>query len=277
MDNRIFIFLGFFGIAIVLLVTIVSISLDVISPLDKILLLIVAFFFDALAFSTRFYAYLLMPVVTQRKRNLVLSVEDAYWLSSTSDAIIHKEGDSYAATMFIKIPIYRSGTEMTDQEKLEFTNQIARIVSSAENPVMMTSQLHIMNKDDYINSLRSTASASELEEASLFSKNVSDAEIQRVRGKSSMWHHMLDNVSKSVSLELVNYATVSAKGDKEFEAITAVQQRARETMSGLAAVFGVQPSVMTGSSILRFVEPEFLIPYSTATEQITKTIREEVV
>jgi hypothetical protein len=92
-----------------------------------------------------------------------------------------------------------------------------------------------------------------------------------------MWHHMLDSVSKTTSFELVNYASVSASGEKEFEAMTAVQQKAREIMSAIAAVFGVSPSIMTGTTILRFVEPEYLIPYSTATEQITKSIREEVI
>ncbi|MFI5412872.1 MAG: hypothetical protein ACHQX1_03190 [Candidatus Micrarchaeales archaeon] len=277
MDKRIFIFLGFFGVSIVFLIFVISISLTVITPLEKILLLFVAFFLDSIAFATRFYSYLLMPIIKQRRRNLILNTDEAYWLSSSSDAIIHRDGEDFIATVFIKIPIYRSGTEMTNEEKLDFTNQISRIVSSSETPIRFTSQLHIMNKDDYINTLRSTANASELEEAGLLSRNATDLEIGRIRGKSSMWHHMLDNVSRTTSLELVNYASVSARGSKEFEAITAVQQKSRETMSGLAAVFGISPSIITGSAILRFVEPEFLIPYSTATEQITKSIREEVI
>lgn len=277
MDNRLFIFLGFFAVSILLVVVTTSVSLNIMSPLEKILILVVAFLFDSLAFSTRFYAYLFIPILKQRKRNLVLNTDDAYWLSSTADSIIHKDGEDFTATVFIKIPLYRSGTEMTNEEKVEFTNQLSRLVSSSVSPVRITSQLHIMNKDDYINTLRATASESELEEASLISKNASEAETNRTRGKSSMWHHMLENVSKTTSFELVNYASVSAKGSKEFEAITAVQQRAREVMSGLAAVFGISPSIITGQAILRFVEPEYLIPYSTATEQITRSIQEEVI
>ena len=276
MDKRIFTFLGFFGISIVFLITIVSIPPNILAPIYKILLLIVALFFDMVAFSTRFYSYLLGPIASQRKRNLVLSSEEPYWLSTSSDAIIHREGEDYVATVFIKIPLYRSGTEMTDEEKLAFTNQISRLVCSSERPIRFTSQLHIMNKDDYINTLRATASAAELEEASIESKTGA-AETSRTKGKSSMWHHMLDSISSTTSFELVNYASVSASGAKEFEAIAAVQQRAREVMSAIAATFGISPSILTGASILRFVEPEFLIPYSTATEQITKSIREEVI
>ncbi len=277
MDNRIFMFLGLFALSIIVLIVIISVPLDYMSPIEKLALLIVAFFFDSLAFSTRFYSYLFMPMLKQRRRNVVLNSEEAYWLSSSTDSIIHKEGEDYIATVFIKVPLYRSGTEMTDQEKFEFTNQIARIVSSSSSPARFTSQLHIMNKDEYISTLRGTASASESEEAGLLSRSAPDTEVNRIRGKSSMWHHMLDNVSRTISLELVNYVSVSASGIKEFEAIAAAQQRAREMMSAIAAVFGISPSVITGEAILRFVEPEYLIPYSTATEQITKSIREEVI
>ena len=276
MDKRIFTFLGFFGISVVFLIAIVSIPLNIMAPIYKILLLLVGLFFDMVAFSTRFYSYLLGPVVSQRKRNLVLSNEEPYWLSTSSDAIIHRDGEDYVATVFIKIPLYRSGTEMTDEEKLAFTNQISRLVCSSERPIRFTSQLHIMNKDDYINTLRATASAAELEEAGMQSKT-GESETSRTKGKSSMWHHMLDSISSTTSFELVNYASVSASGAKEFEAIAAVQQRAREVMSAIAATFGISPSILTGTAILRFVEPEFLIPYSTATEQITKSIREEVI
>jgi hypothetical protein len=277
MDNRIFIFLGFFAVSIILVVIVSSVSLNLMSPLEKIILLIIAFFFDSLAFSTRFYSYLFVPIIKQRRRNLVLNTDDAYWLSSTADSIIHRDGEDFIATVFIKIPLYRSGTEMTNDEKIEFTNQLSRLVSSSANPVRITSQLHIMNKDDYLNTLRATASEAELEEAALISKNASESETSRVRGKSSMWHHMLEHVSKTTSFELVNYASVSARGSKEFEAITGVQQRAREVMSSVAAVYGISPSIITGQAILRFVEPEYLIPYSTATEQITRSVQEEVI
>ena len=276
-DNKIFVFLGFFAVSLVLVLIVTSVPLAILSSGIKLVLLIIAFIFVGLAFSSRYYTYLIIPVFKQHRRRIVLSNEDAYWLATTQDAILRKEGEDFIATVYIKIPLYRSATEMTVEEKLEFTKQVSRIVSLGSQPTRFTSQMHIMNKDDYLNTLRGTISNVITEQAEMLAKPMSEAEGERVKGKASMWQHMLDNVSGTTSLELINYASVSAKGTKEFEAVSMAQQRAREVMSGIAAVFGVSPSIMTGQTILRFVEPEYLIPYSTASEQITKAMREEVI
>lgn len=277
MDKKIFIFLGFVAGAIVLILIDISVPSLILAPGWKFLLLMIAFFFDGIAYASRYYSYLFGPLVRQRKRNIVLSNEDAYWLASSSDAILHKRGEDFIATVYVKIPLYRSATEMTEEEKLDFTKQISRLVSLSREPVRFTSQLHVMNKDNYIRSLRSTISSVENEEARLVTSGTAkETEIERVRGQASMWHHMLDNVAGTTSFELVNYAAVSALGSKEFEAISAAQQRGRELISGISALFGVTPSIVTGELLLRFVEPEYLIPYSTVSEQISKSIREQV-
>ena len=87
---------------------------------------------------------------------------------------------------------------------------------------------------------------------------------------------MLDNVSEGVSLELGTFVAVSAKGVKEFESITIVQQKARELMNGIAATLGVPPNIVTGNDILKYIEPEYLIPYTTITEQISRNVQKQV-
>jgi hypothetical protein len=99
--------------------------------------------------------------------------------------------------------------------------------------------------------------------------------MEHVRGKLSMWKKMLDNVGSATSYELGTFAAVSARGVKELEAITYAQQRASELMNGIATVLGVSPNIAVGSEILKYIEPEYLIPYSTITEQITRTVRQE--
>ena len=277
MDKKIFVFLGLLGIAIVLLIIDISFTTLVIAPVYKMLILVLVIFFDLLAFSSRFYTYLILPFILQRKRSIVLSKDDAYWISSTSDAILHKEGDDFLATVYIKVPLYRSATEMTNDEKIEFTRQVSRLVGTSREPTRFTSLLYVMNKDSYIQTLRDTISNAEHKEADLTANGASASEIERARGQLSMWHSMLDNVSKTTSLELMIYSSVSAKGVKEYEAISSAQQRAREVISGIAAIFGVTPSLVTGDAILKFVEPEYLIPYSTISEQIAKNIREQVI
>jgi hypothetical protein len=277
MDKKIFVFLGLLGISIFLLIVDISFSNSALAPPYKILLLLLVVFFDVLAFSSRFYTYIMMPLITQRKRHVVLNNEDAYWLSGSSDAILHKENDEFTATVYVKIPLYRSGTEMTREEKLEFTKQVSRLVGTSKEPARFTSLLYVMNKDLYIQNLRDTISSAEHRESELIAGNAPQNELERVRGQLNMWHNMLDNVGAATSLELMIYASVSAKGVKEYEAISAAQQRARELISGTASIFGVAPSIVTGDAILKFVEPEFLIPYSTISEQIARNVREQVI
>ena len=247
-----------------------------IPPYIKVVLLAVALLLDALAFSSRYYMYLIGPILRFQK-HIVLSKEDAYHLSSTADAVLHKDGDLFVATVYISMPVYRSSTEMSDEEKLDFSGQVSRLVGISKDPVRFTTQVHVMNKDSYIQTLHDTISATENEQADLMMNSSKPAEQERVKGKLAMLRNMLDSITKSTSFEMVSYASVSAIGGKEYEAVGAAQQKARELMAGIASTFGVSPSLITGENLLKFIEPEALIPFSTVTEQISKGIEEQVV
>ncbi len=277
MDKKILLLMGFLGASVLVMVIDVSLPNALVDPLIRILLLAIALFLSIMAFSTRFYTYLLLPMLKQRSRHVVLSTDDAYWLSAGQDAVMHREGILFAATVLVKIPMYVSATQMNPEEKLNFTRQVARLVALSQEPVRFTTQLHMMNKDNYIKTLRDTINEVDTMEAALMSGGTVSEPEQVIKGKSSMWHHMLDNVASTPSFELVSFAAVSARSPKEFEAVAEAQRRAREVISGISAVFGVSSSIVTGSEILKFVEPEYSIPYSTVAEQISKSVREQVI
>jgi len=254
-----------------------SLSAKEVTYAVKLLLLFIALMIDIIGFASRYYLYLLAPLFTQRRRHVVISNEDPYWLSASQDAILRKEGESFVATVYITIPVYRSATEMSDEEKLSFSTQVSRMVGLVRNPARFTTELRVMNKDSYIQRLRDTINVAENEEVELQSKNASQGELSRVRGKLTMWRNMLESLSNSFSFELMSYVAVSADGAKEFEAVSIAQQRARELISGIGSIFGVQPNTVTGNEILRFVEPEFMIPISTVSEQISRGVEKEVI
>ncbi len=243
----------------------------------KIILFLLAMVADAVAFSSRYYAYLISPMLKQHSKHIVLSNENAYWMAQSNDTILRKSGEEFIATVYISIPVYRSATEMTDEEKLDFANQISRLIGLSKDPVRYTTELYVMNKDSYIQKLRETISAAENEAASLQDNDAKKNEMERARGKLAMWRNMLDSISKNLSFELLSYITVSARGSKEYEATSTAQQRARELMSGVGSIFGIPPSIITGTDLLKFVEPEYLIPFSTVTEQMNKNIQEQVI
>ncbi|MCL4373302.1 MAG: hypothetical protein M1360_00905 [Candidatus Marsarchaeota archaeon] len=278
MQAKFLILVVFLAIAFVFLAAAASIpNSNIPLGIAKIILLLVGIAFSILAFASRYYTYLIIPMFQQHSRHLVLSSENAYWLSSSNDAILHKEGEDFVATVIVNIPLYVSSTEMSGEEKLNFAAQVGRLSSITSYPMRITSQLYVMNKDSYIQQLRDTISTMENKEAQLTQEGAPQGEISKVHGALAMWKKMLDNVSKNMSLELATFATISAKGTKEYEAVNAVHQKAMEIMSGIGATLGVSPNLVIGNDILKFIEPEFLIPYSTVSEQITKNIQEEVI
>lgn len=276
MDPKIFMLLGFISISVALIGIAIGLPASVFPYPAKFVVLLLALFFDVLAFASRRYSYIIIPMFKQRRRKLVLSNEEPYWLSSTEDSILRKEKGEYTATVFISIPIYRSGTEMSDTEKVEFARQVSRLVGIGRDPIMFTSELYMMNKDSYIQSLRDSISAAENEEAQLMQKG--DPTITEIiRGKIAMLRKVMESSSGAQSMELVSYAAISASGFKEYEAVSMVQQKAREVISGIGATFGVTPGVVTGKELMKFVDPEGMAPFSTVTTQIEQRTEEEVI
>ncbi len=243
----------------------------------KAVLLLIGLALDFLAFTSRYYSYLLGPMIKQRKKPVILSKENAYWLSPSSDSIMRKENETFVSTVYVSIPVYSSATEMSDEQKLNFVNQVSRLVSTAKDPTRFTTQLYVMNKDAAIQTIRAAQNDAETEEARLVQSNAKQSEVERAKGKSSMWRGMMDNIGSVTSYELFSYACVSASGMKEFEASSLAQQKAKELMAAIGATFGVSPSIVTGTELLKLVEPEYLIPVSTMHEKINKDIQEEVI
>lgn len=271
------VFIGFLGLSVAMLGLAIAMPNTIYFVAPKLLLLILSVLFDVLAFASRYYTYLILPLVRQRKRHAVINEHTAYWLSTTGDCIVKKEGDDYIATAYINIPLYVSASEMSDDDKLMFASQVSKLVGISRDPVRFTTELYLMNKDEYIQKLKENIVEIEDEQAKMSSnKKTPPNELEHVKGKLSMWRKMLDNVSNGTSFELNTFATISAKGTKEFEAITMVQQKARDLMNGMASILGVPPSIVVGNELLKYIEPEYLIPFTTITEQISRKIQQQV-
>ncbi len=276
MNPKVLILIGMLVLSVLFLSMAVLLPTGILFVVPKLILLILAVIFDVLAFASRYYTYMMMPFANQRSKNIVISDQPPYWLSSTGESIIRKEGDDFLATVYINIPLYVSASEMSDEDKVRFTLQVSRLVGLSKDPVRFTSELYIMNKDSYIQKLKDTISGIENEEAKLAEQGKAGPELEHLRGGLSMWKKMLENVSIETSYELGTFASISARGSKESEAITFAQQKARELMSGIGTTLGVSPNIVIGNEILKYIEPEYLIPYSTITEQIAMNVRREV-
>ena len=69
------------------------------------------------------------------------------------------------ATTYINIPMYVSATEMTDEERERFSNQISRLVSVNKEAARFSAVLRVMDKDDYLKKIKELIGSAENDES----------------------------------------------------------------------------------------------------------------
>ena len=235
----------------------------------KFILALVAIFLGLLGFSMRYYSYILIPAIKSRGNKINLYDDPPYVLSPSGNVIFRREGNSVYASAFVKIPLYKSASEMNNDEKLEFAKLFSRLAIISQYPFKIVSQVYLVNtsihKTTIINNIN------ELEEKIANEKD--ERVLDRLKGALTMWHNLLDGLSKASPRDLVTFVMVSAVGGNEDEASNLAMQRAEEIASGISSLTGVNASVATRDEILLFCEPTAYVPI----ELITEKLRENVV
>jgi len=239
------------------------------ASLLKFVLGLLAIFFAVLAFSMRYYYYIVIPFIHARGKAILLDEREPFFIAPNGNAIMGKDGGFTYATMFIRIPIYSSSTEMSEEERYDFSKLFSKLVSLSKNPIKITTQLNILNKDDYINKLRDKLNDAETRYNNILSKNdAKPEEIERAKGEATMWHNLLDTISNANSLIAVSYASVTAMGGDDEEALNLAMQSANEIMAGINSIYGVVSDIISTPELLMLIEPEYMIPFSTINQQI---------
>ncbi len=220
-----------------------------------------------IAFASKDHFFMFDAFLHMKNMTAVIDGNDPFYMAPSGNAIIVRRDNEVFATAFIKIPIYSSATEMDDDEKYNFALLFARLISISKTPIRISSQLHSINKDEYISRINTKLNESEGRYNTLQSDtNANPKALDRVKGEVTMWRNMLDNVSRSNSQELEVYAMVTALGNSEDEAVNLVALKADEISAGISATLGVTASVITGNEILIFIEPDYMIPPATISE-----------
>ncbi len=247
-----------------------ALALQAIPPIYSafgIFVAMVSLLFAILSFALKDYAYLIDPILRMKGGSLVLDTNEPFYIAANSKAIVIRSPSLVYATSYIKIPIYKSSTEMTDEEKFNFATVFSRAISISTTPMRLSSQLHMVNKDEYLKVI--TDRLNEVEDrynALLGDPNAQKPSVDRVKGEVNMWHNLLDNVTKSNSQAQIAFATVTSFGANEDEAVNLATIAADEISAGISAALGVPATVANGDEMLLFIEPDYLIPPATVTE-----------
>ncbi|MDE1854806.1 MAG: hypothetical protein KGH57_00590 [Candidatus Micrarchaeota archaeon] len=248
-----------------------------VDPIIKLALAAIGLAVDVVAFSTKLYMSFFIPFMQMKGRNAVIDDTEPFTLAPSGNAIVVRKGSDIFASAFIKIPAYRSSTEMNAEEKVDFSRLFSRALTISKVPVKFGAQLYVINKDAYISNIKNKLDEAEgrYQSASV-SKDVPKSESERIRGEVTMWHNLFDNVNKVRSQSLDAFAMVTAQGGSEEEATNLAVQQADELASGVSAVFGVTASIIEGEEILKYLEPDYMIPLATVSEQMRESHASEM-
>ncbi len=247
------------------------------STAAKFALVAAALALDVLAFSTKYYFQFFLPFSRMKGRTVLLNGGEAFTMAPSGNAIVVRSGQDTYASAIVKIPSYRSATEMSAEERTDFTQKFSRAMSLARNPVKFAAQLYVIDKDRYIANIKGKLDeAEEKYQGTTVNKSVSKSESERIRGEVTMWHNLFDSVSRTRSQSLEAYAMVTSPGSTEEEAINLALQQADEIATGMSAIFGIGASIAEGAEMLKFLEPDYMIPVVTISEQMReKTVARE--
>ncbi len=243
----------------------------------KLPLGIVAIALNVLAVSTRYFTYLYEPLTRMKKRTIVIDDGEPYIMAPSGNAIVRREKEKVFATVFVKIPVYSSATEMEDQEKLDFAVAFSKMLSIMKEPFRITTQLYVLNKDEYVDKIRARLNDVQdkyntmLEkeaQAGQQDKGVAPPGSNRLRGELTMWKNMLENVNRARGHSLSSFAAISATGGTEEEAINLALMKGDELASGISATYGIAAGIATNSEILELIEPEKNIPVANVSQSI---------
>ena len=273
MNTQMFLFIIFIGVSAVFAVIALSSSNIIIAMIFGILSL----FFSIIGFSTKYYTYIYIPALKMKNKTIILNNSETFILSPSGNSIIIRDNNSTYSSAFVKIPLYRSATEMTEQEKLDFGRTFSRIVTLSKNTTKLSSEMFVVNKDEYITKLhlKLDSSAEKLRNAE--SAKEKPEKITRLKGELTMWENLVSNVSSSHSEALVTYYMVTAIGDNEEEATSVAHQRAEELAAGISAALGIPAYIAEGEELLALIEPNYMIPVETVNELIRqKSIKQGI-
>ncbi len=247
---------------------------------------LIAIALDILAMSTRYYTYLFEPFYKMKNKVAIIDNGEPYALSPSGNAIMKREKDLIYATVFVKIPVYTSATEMEDEAKRDFAQTFGRMLSIIKEPFRLTTQLYVLNKDEYAEKIRSKLNEAQEKYSQLVSKEAAqDAtskkavspEAERIRGETTMWRNMLDSVNRARSHSLVSYAAITTVGNSEEEAVNLALLKGDELATGISTTLGISASVASGREILYLIEPDYMIPVANLSQQINERGAEAVV
>jgi hypothetical protein len=204
------------------------------------------------------WGHLYLPIL-QGKRNIKdkFKVE----MSNSGDAIYKEKGLDYVATIYMKLDVYETMTNKTEQDILEYSSYFERVVSTIKDPIKITTIIHDKDMKSYITQIDNEKIEIEnMLAKERKSKKPNPVMIEVLERKKLMWDRRLDSLYKNeIKPRAVEYIiAVSGKGTSSEAAISQAKIKAREIKSNFKGGMNINVDEMRHERLKFCYEWEYL-------------------
>jgi hypothetical protein len=227
----------------------------------KFILIFLSGVFAYFAYFSFKFDYITLALLSQKSKKIKTGGQ-RYWFSPTGDVLVTKIGNTFYASVFLRLHSYSSYTEKTDEEKVEFVRLWERAIGSSEQPINFSSIVVYINREAYISAINEKLlkAQSEYEEAK--QKEAKGEEIERLRGEVAMWKNILEHIKATPSRNQLSIVIVTQKGENEEAAIANAKTVSSNLALNLSAILGVEVTQLNQHEIEACIEAEKIMPSS---------------
>ncbi len=207
-------------------------------------LAIVSLILALIAYLFNRWGHLYVPIF-QGKRNIKRKYQVE--MSPMGDAIFQQKGLDYVATVYMKLDVYETMTNKTENDILEYASYFERAISTLKDPVKITTMIYDKNMESYISQIDNEKIEIEnmlAQEKS--SKKPSPIMIEVLERKKLMWDRRLTSLYKNeFKPRGINFIiSVTGKGASSEAAISQAKIKAREIKANFKSGMNINTDEM---------------------------------
>ena len=214
-----------------------------------------------LSFAMWKWGYIFVPFFTKRAN--IVEVHDGGWeLNPAQDAVIKKIGDTYYASVFLQIKMYKSATERTAEENVVYVDSFERAISNIKYPVKISTMLFAKEISKYREDLETKRYSAQLKLQREREKPDPDIlAIDRLEKEVAMWEAQLSKIAGGERpMGLIAYAMTTGTGITRDAAVAVSKNMAAEIKTLLSNALNIDVTYLYGEDMKKCYEMEYMIP-----------------
>ena len=229
----------------------------------KVLATIIAALTTLLSIVVWKFGYILLPYYT--KRSNIIEVHDGGWETTPAqDAIVKKIGDTFYASVFLHLRMYRSVTERSAEENVLYVDSFERALAQIKYPVKIGTVLFAKEISRYREDIETKRYEAQLRLQREREKPEPDViTLDRLEKEVAMWEAQIQRIATGERpMGLIAYAMTTGVGVTKDAAVAVAKNQAAEIKTLLANALNIEVTYLFGEDMKKVYEMELAIPPS---------------